>query len=68
MSLGGVTQEPQLISQYLRGLSQDPVLSGVRFDQFVVERANTGESDVPSAVVHFHTSSPGLAPKTEDKS
>lgn len=68
MSLGGVTQEPQLISQYLRSLSQDPVLSGIRFDQFVVERASTGESDAPTAVMHFHASSPGLAFKTEDKS
>jgi hypothetical protein len=68
MSLSGATAEPQLISQYLQNLSLDPALTGARFDEFVIERKRDGEAPTAPSVVHFHASSPGLAPKTEDKS
>jgi len=68
MSLSGATQEPQLISQYLHSLSQDPALTGVRFNEFAVERTHGDDAHTTHAVVRFHASSPGLAPATEDKS
>jgi hypothetical protein len=58
MSIGGSTLNPDTVPVYLRSLAQESVLSGTRFDEFVIERpsaepvsdttsSNDGELDKP---------------------
>jgi hypothetical protein len=38
MSLAGATVDPDLVPRYLQNLAQDAVLTGTRFDDFLIER------------------------------
>ncbi len=74
MTLAGGSYNPDIIPIYLRSLSQDQVLAGTRFDDFVIERpiaadAPTQEGDSPRApkpidpkLVRFRAGSSTLAP------
>jgi hypothetical protein len=38
MSLAGATVDPDIVPRYLQNLALDPVLTGTRFDDFLIER------------------------------
>jgi hypothetical protein len=76
MALGGVAVTPELIPRYLRGLSADGALTGVRFGELVIERpsavpAEPAESKPqPGAVSRqafkFRAEGQSASPPTQD--
>lgn len=61
MSLSGATLNPDIVPTYLRSLAHEPVLSGTRFDDFVIERPEAGKQDDSDAEPE------GKRKKVEDK-
>lgn len=49
MSLGGATLDANTVPVYLRGLAQERVLSGTRFDEFMIERPQKASEPVALA-------------------
>jgi len=49
MSVGGMTLDPELVPRYLRGLATETALTGIRFDQFAIERPSGAKGTEPSA-------------------
>jgi hypothetical protein len=47
MTVGGTALEPDLVPRYLRGLAEEGVLAGARFDELVIERPATGHGEEP---------------------
>jgi hypothetical protein len=70
MSLGGATLNPDIVPVYLDSLSRDSVLTGTRFDEFVIERPAgkadsdaSGEKPVPARIggeIRFRAGSTSL--------
>ena len=48
MSVGGMTLDPELVPRYLHGLATESSLSGIRFDEFAIERRTAGKDGEPS--------------------
>jgi Tfp pilus assembly protein PilN len=57
LALRGFTSNPELVPTYLSGLSAEPALAGVRFDQIAIRRATAEEA--PAAAV-FELDGPKL--------
>jgi hypothetical protein len=71
MTLGGAAFDPQLIPRYLHELGTEPALSGIRFDQFVIEQpakaiADTADpaQDTAVATAESKAASTGKAERT----
>jgi len=62
MSLSGGSVDAGIVPAYLRGLSSESVLSGTRFDDFIIERPEKG----PEAQVRVHAGSTSLPVKRPD--
>ncbi len=68
MMLSGSTIDPDLVPEYLRSLAADDVLSGTRFDDFIISRPvyeqDDGEQKKPrtSTLVRFRAGSTSLPP------
>lgn len=77
MSLSGATVDPDIVPEYLRGLSSEPVLAGTRFDDFIIERPQPAASDEEDTAkvrkaalakhVRFHAGSKSLVPRRKEQ-
>jgi MSHA biogenesis protein MshI len=45
MTLEGATRDADIVPRYLASLARDPVLSGTRFDDFIIERPGEAQGD-----------------------
>lgn len=48
MSLSGATVDPDIVPRYLQNLAQDAVLTGTRFDDFLIERPEPEAKSEPA--------------------
>lgn len=48
MSLAGATVDPDIVPRYLQNLAQDAVLTGTRFDDFLIERPQPETKSEPA--------------------
>ena len=49
MSLSGATLNPDIVPRYLQNLARDSVLTGTRFDDFVIERPDPAKGEAAAA-------------------
>jgi Tfp pilus assembly protein PilN len=62
ISISGSSVDADIVPAYLRSLSSEAVLNGTRFDDFVIERSESGKNE-PGKVVRFRAGSKSLPVK-----
>lgn len=62
MSLAGATLDPDIVPRYLQNLAQDAVLTGTRFDDFLVERPEPEKNSAAATDGEAAAEAPKAAP------